>query len=169
MKRLFHIGVITLLLAGSWGTALAASCFCPRAQDHACCRAEYSAHEHGTAPAHDGMEMSRDEMTMTDDGMTMTDMKGTSPASVFEGNVGAVEQPAEPCPHCMGHSGVPVRVIILADSPGQSARGLCTATPEAHEPFVPLASSYAPPVISRQHAPPTALAPRHVLIGVFLI
>jgi hypothetical protein len=157
MKRLFHMCVIWLLLTGSWG-ALTAAAFCPRAQGHACCHAKSSAreHSHEAASAHDGM--------------MMADMEDTSAASAFVGDVGAVEQPPDSCPHCMGHSGLPYTEVVLANAPGPSARDMSAATPEAQESFIPLASSFAPKVISRQHAPPgTSAQHRHVLISVFLI
>jgi hypothetical protein len=156
MKRLFHICVILLLLTGGWGAVLTAA-FCPRAQGHACCPAKSSVqeHEHGTAAAHDGM--------------MMADTGDSYAVSASEGDGRAVVEPSHSCPHCMGHSGVPVTEVFLANAPGQSARDMSTAAPEAQETFAPPASSFTPTVISRQHAPPKASSRRHVLISVFMI
>jgi hypothetical protein len=105
-------------------------------------------------------------MSMAD----MADMEDASVASDFVGNVGAVEQPQDSCPHCLGHSGLPFTEVVLANAPGPSARDMSAAMPEAQETFVPLACLFAPRVISRQHAPPGAsVQQRHVLINVFLI
>jgi hypothetical protein len=154
MKRLFHIGVLALLLTGNWGSVLAAAS-CPRAQGHACCHAKSPAHEHEAAPAHDGM--------------TMGGSDGMSAATADVVGADTFEQPSESCAHCMGHSGAPVMAVVLATAPRQTTRDLSATAPEAQEPFARLVSSFASTVISRQHAPPGSAAPRHVLISVFLI
>jgi hypothetical protein len=153
MKRLSHIGVITLLLTVNWGAVLAAAS-CPRAQGHACCHAKSSAHEHGMSPTHDGMATGG--------------MGNMAALSDDDGNVEALDQPPESCRHCMSHPGVPVTAVV-SSAQGQSARELSAAPTTTLKTSAAHPSSFAPPVVSRQHAPPGASTSRHVLISVFLI
>ena len=154
MKRLYHIGVITLLLAVNWGAVLAAAP-CPRAQGHACCHAKSLAHGHGMSPAHDGMAVGG--------------MEGMAALSDDGGNGEALDQPLESCAHCMSHSGFPVTAVVASGAQGQSGRELSAAPPPTLKTSAAHPSSFAPPVVSRQHAPPGASHSRHLLIGVFLI
>jgi hypothetical protein len=78
-------------------------------------------------------------------------------------------QPVESCAHCLGHSGVvnaPVSSVSVSD---QSAKDIGPV-------LLPVSRFLSPPAtlltqigLPREHAPPASGAPRHVLIGVFLI
>lgn len=147
MKRLLLLCVISLLSVGGWGHVLAAA-FCPNMRDMPRCpmqAAETSAH------GHEGMEMGDAQHR---------------PAAV-EGGVGSLERPLASC--CASGPEVPTAPVVAARGTEQSKRdpgALLKPTVEAVEPPAP---SFAPAVTYRQHAPPGARTPRHVLVGVFLI
>src|SRR5205085_3357295 len=141
MRRLFQIGVVTLLLVGNWGAVLSAS-FCTHARGHACCQAKVPAHEHAPAHAHDGMAMDGGE--------------GMSARSADGEDARAFDQPAESCAHCAGHSGPPPAPFVASGAQTPLARDLNARAPEATWPPNPAAASFAPPITSRQHGPPEA-------------
>ena len=151
MKRLFHVGVLVLFLTGGWGAASAAAS-CPRAQGHACCAAKYAAR--GDAP------------TREHAGMTMDGMADTSHCEAAAVSFG---QSPGACAHCMSHSGIPGTAAVRAHAPAQSSRDLSAPAPSSLKALSAHSPSFAPPVFSRQHAPPRTSTSRHVLVGVFLI
>jgi hypothetical protein len=160
MKRLFHIGVIALLMLGNWGTALAAFS-CARAQGHACCMRKSAAHEATAAPAHDAMMMDG----MMDDMAVSSDVVAVSP----EVDVAALDQAQGICAHCMAHSGAQGAAAAVPHVPARSSRELSATAPRTLKTLAALASSFAPRLFSRERAAPLSSTSRHVLISLFLI
>jgi hypothetical protein len=150
MKRILLICVISLLFVSGWSHVLAAA-FCPNMQDMPDCHMQ--AENVSTSP-HEGHE-----------GMEMGDMQHQQ--SVAEGKADALERPLAPC--CASRPEVPPAPIAASRGAEQSRQDLGAILKPALKAIAPLTNSFAPPVTSRQHAPPGAATPRHVLIGVFLI
>lgn len=151
MKRLFHVGVLVLFLTGGWGTVLAGAS-CPRAQGHACCVAKAAPHDNAPTHAHGRVTM---------DGMADT--------SHCEAAEDSLKQSPESCAHCMSHSSAPGTSAVIAYVPAHSSRDLSASAPASLKTLSASASSFAPPVFSRQHAPPRTSTSRHILVSVFLI
>ncbi len=181
MKRFFPTSLALVLVMGSLGHVFAAA-FCPRMLGHDCCFAKRPAqsHQHMHSMAMAGMT----EESMPMDGDSMPDMvmehadvpvlsridevtqlsnsEEIAPTNKFE-------QPAESCTHCMSHSGVanaPISSVSVAD---QSNKGSGLATLPVSRFLIRPAMKLAQIGLPREHAPPGAKAPRHVLINVFLI
>jgi hypothetical protein len=151
MKRLLLICVISLLFVSGWGHVLAAA-FCPNMQDMPGC-AMQKARTTSTSP-HEGHE-----------GMEMGDMQ--MPPSAAEDKVGALERPLVSC--CVSRPEVPPAPAVASRAVEQSKQDLGAILKPALKAIEALASSFAPPVLSRQHDPPGSTTSRHVLISVFLI
>lgn len=152
MKRLLLICVISLLFVSGWSHVLAAA-LCPNMRVASTCPMQKGNHP---ASSHEAMEMG--EMG----GMQMTQV-------VEEGEVTAVDPPMGSCPHCFSKSEYPTSVVVAIKGVGQPKRDLGVILRQTLKAITPLISSFAPPVSSRQHAPPQATTARHVLISVFLI
>lgn len=97
----------------------------------------------------------------------MGDMQMT-PTSL-EDEVTAVDPPLGPCPHCFSKSEYPTSTVVAVKGVERSKRDLGVILQQAVKALAPQTSSFAPPVSSRQHAPPGVSIPRHVLISIFLI
>jgi hypothetical protein len=151
MKRLLLICVISLLFVSGWGHVLAAA-FCPNMQDMPGCAMQKA--RTTTSSQHEGHE-----------GMEMGDMKMKPIAT--EGKAGALERPLISC--CASRPEIPPAPAVASRGAEQSKQDLGAILKPALKAIAPLAPSFAPPVLSRQHAPPGASTPRHVLISVFLI
>ncbi|MFL6332837.1 MAG: hypothetical protein ACJ754_05765 [Pyrinomonadaceae bacterium] len=81
----------------------------------------------------------------------------------------ALDKPVETCEHCMGRSQLPTPPATLREAE-QSKRGGDVSAPPALSESVSVATTFAPIVLAREHAPPTAVSfGRHVLISVFRI
>ena len=183
-RQPFLIALALLLGLSSLGQVFAAA-FCPRMQGRACCRAKTARPTHNSSCTHEDMAMEGmpiDHVAMhsmqdmsTMDGMvmgeTVTEDMSTPPATSnpSTGTLdNALQQPVEPCPHCLGHSGLPNAPVSSVNAPDEYRKAVDS---------VPLrASSLAPTPITvssnglpREHAPPATSAPRHILNNVFLI
>ena len=106
---------------------------------------------------------SHEEMVMGESG----DMQMTP--TVTEGEANAIEQPIASCPHCFRQSEPPTTSVVATKGVEQSRRDAGAIMQQALKAITLPTSSFAPPVASRQHAPPSASTPRHILISVFLI
>ena len=150
MKRLLLICVISLLFVSGWGHVLAAA-FCPNMQDMPACHMQAEKVSTPSPEGHEGMEMGDMQM----------------PPDSTEGKAGALESPLASC--CASRPEVPPAPIVTSRGAEQSKQDLGAILKPALKAIAPLASSFAPPVTSRQHAPPGTATARHVLISVFLI
>jgi hypothetical protein len=150
MKRLLLICVISLLFVSGWSHVLA-SAFCPNMKDMPDCHMQA---ENVSTSSHEGRE-----------GMEMGDIE--SRQSATEGKAGALERPLVSC--CASRPEVPPAPIATSRGAAQSRQDLGALLKPALKAITPISSSFAPPVTSRQHAPPGTPTARHVLISVFLI
>src|SRR5207248_3812591 len=156
MRRVTSFIGLTLLalLVSGWGNVLAAT-LCPKMQVASCCLTKTT---HDSASQHEAMAM--DGMSM--DGMAMM------PAAEVEAN--SMGQPAASCAHCLSSPDLPFKSVVTVNSVRESERNL--SAPIAASVLRSLAafsSSFAPPISSRQHAPPGSSTSLHVFISVFLI
>src|SRR5436853_4491618 len=152
MKRLLLISVISLLFVSGWSRVLAAA-ICPKTQAMTACPMQI-----GDKPtsSHEAMEM--DEMG---------DMQ--MPPTITDGEANALSQPMGLCPHCFSQPNQQNSTVVASKGVDQSRKDFGSALQQAIKVITPQTSSFAPPVASRQHAPPGASTARHVLISVFLI
>jgi len=117
-----------------------------------------------------GMPMDHMVMHGTHDMSKMDDMSPPSTNSVYAGTLDdALEQPLEPCPHCLSHSGFANAPVSSMNVPDESRKAVDSVP-------LPTVRFLAPPVITlasnrlpREHAPPGTSAPRNILNSVFLI
>ena len=148
MKRLLLICVISLLFVSGWSHVLAAT-FCPNMQDMPGCAMQTG---HTSTSSHEGMEMYDMQMTPT----------------IAESEVNAMQQP-QMFSCCTSRPELPSSPVIASRGAEQSKQDLGAILQQAIKALAPQTISFAPPISSRQHAPPGASTPRHVLISVFLI
>jgi len=128
-------------------------------------------------------DMSMDRVTMrgmydmsTMDGMVMGEMVteniSTRPSTgnTFTGTSDdALEQPVEPCPHCMSHSGFPNAPVSSVNAPDESRKAIDSVALPASSFLWPSVTTVASNGLPREHAPPGTSAPRNILNSVFLI
>ena len=150
MKRLLLICVISLLFVSGWGHVLAAA-FCPNMQDMPGCAMQMG---NASASPHEGHE-----------GMQMGDMQ--MPPNATEDKTGALERPLVSC--CASRPEIPPAPVLASRGAEQSKQDLGAVLKPVVKAIAPPTPSFATAITSRQHAPPGAAAPRHVLIQVFLI
>ena len=151
MRRVTSFIGITLLalLVSGWGNVLAAA-LCPKMQVASCCLMKTT---HDSASQHEAMAM---------DGMAMM------PAAEVEAN--SIGQPAASCAHCLSSPDLPFKSVGTVNSVRESERNLSAAVAASVlRSLAAFSSSFAPPISSRQHAPPGSSTSLHVLINVFLI
>jgi hypothetical protein len=159
MRRFLLTASVLLLFVSGWSQVLAASLCSHTPGAHACCRTKGAGHEHGQASSHQGMVM---------DGIESMEMPFEDAAPATNESAISFGQPIADCAHCLGHS-QPQTVPVASITSDQSGRVKEPLSPPVAVAPVPLASAFAPPVTTRQHAPPGALTARHVLISVFRI
>lgn len=149
MKRLLLICVSALLFVSGWSHVLAAV-FCPNMQDMPGCamKTERAAHASGHA-----------EMETGDMQMPHGDVKDEAG--------GALDRPLVSC--CASRPDVPPAPIITSRGAERSKQDLGTVLNPASKAIAPPIPAFAPPITSRQHAPPGISTQRHVLISVYLI
>jgi len=158
MKRFSLIGVVFALFMSGWGGVLAAA-FCPRLQGHSCCLTRMAGHSHHSMSPHDGMAM---------DGMEETPPPA-APVADAGASANTLSQPVEPCAHCMSHSGpvnIPASIVNMSE---QSKRDAGAGPLPTARMLAQLATPSAEAGPAREHSPPGAASPRHVLISVFRI
>jgi hypothetical protein len=176
MKRFFPNTLALLLVIGGLGHVFAAT-LCPRSPGRECCFANTSNHTHDSLPSHQDMaehcmpmdSMSMDDMAM-DDTVAVEVPNPFAPAVVFEEvSASRFEQPVEFCAHCMMHSGLSNGPASVVTGPDESRKAVDSVP-------LPVSSFLAPSLttVTRngspgEHAPPGPVAPRHILISVFLI
>ena len=148
MKRLLPICAICLLFVSGWGHVLAAA-FCTNMRDAQGCAMHAS---DDSARGHDGMEMGDMQMPAATD---------------TEGRVGSLERPLASC--CASRPEAPPAPVVASRGAERSKHDLGALLKPVPKVIAPPAPSFAPTVTSRQHAPPGAQTPRHVLVNVFLI
>jgi hypothetical protein len=153
MKRLLLISIISLLFVSGWSHVLAAA-LCPKTQAMAACPMQ----------AGDKTTSSHETMGMAE----MGDMQ-QMPATIAEGESNVVEQPMGSCPHCFKQPEQQNSPVVVSKGAEQSKRNLSVILQQAVQVITPQSTSFAPPISSRQHAPPQPTTARHVLISVFLI
>lgn len=196
MKRLFPTSLALLLVIASLGHVLAAA-FCPRVLGRECCFAKKTAHHaHSSSSSHENMAvhdtcmdgMKMDSMNMGDmpmdatsmDHMGMNDMEVDAatvdltipfspPAFTEQAVANKLDQPVEPCAHCLSHSGV-------ANAPVSFVSGSNESGKEIGSVLLPVSKFLNRPAIAPaqiglpgEHAPPGTRASRHILMSVFLI
>jgi hypothetical protein len=150
MKRLLLICVISLLFVSGWSYVLA-SAFCPDMQDMPNCHMQTGNAFTSPHKGHEGMEMG--------------DMQMASVTT--ESKAHKLERPLVSC--CASRPQIPPAPIVARRGAEQSKQDLGALLKPALKAITQPTSSFAPPVTSRQHAPPGDSTPRHVLISVFLI
>lgn len=128
-----------------------AAALCPNMQDMPNCHMQA---ENVSTSSHDGHE-----------GMEMGDMQ--MPPNTTESKAGVLERALASC--CASRPEVPPIPAVASRGAEQSKQDLGAILKPALKAITPLTTSFAPPVTSRQHAPPGAATARHVLISVFLI
>lgn len=152
LMRRRHLSVVILLsalLLGAWGQALAASS-CPHMrQEHACCHARVMHY----GAAHD----------LVGDVHTMRAVEAACGAEVT-----ASDKPIEECDHCMGRSPRSPQTALLREvnltNPGPQFVAPAPASGSSD-----LALPFTASVPSREHSPPETSADRRILINVFRI
>ena len=149
MKRFLLISIILLLFVSGWSHVLAAA-FCPHMQDMPGCAMKTASTAH--ASGHEGMEMGDMQM----------------PPRETDEKVGALERPLASC-CASSRPDVPPAPVVASRGAEQSKQDLGALLKPLPKALEPTAPSFAPPITSRQHAPPGASAQRHVLINVYLI
>ena len=150
MKRLLLICAISLLFVSGWSHVLAAA-FCPKMQEMPDChmqKAPTSASQH---EGHEGMEMGDMQMS----------------PSALEDKVNSLERSVASC--CANRSALPPSSVIVSRGAEQPRKELGAVLQTALKVIAPPTPSFAPPVASRQHAPPVDSTPLHLLLSVFLI
>lgn len=195
MKRLLLSSLALLLVTSSVGQVFAAA-FCPRASGHECCFARTVSHAHRSSSSHEkmaGHHMHMDGMSM--DGMNTNDMQmaNTSmdhmamndmtigaatvdmsvpfspPAFNEPGVASKFDQPVEPCAHCVGHSGIANAPVSFVSVSGQSGKDVGRVLLPVSRFLVRAPLTLARVGLPREHPPPGASAPVHILTSVFLI
>jgi hypothetical protein len=152
IRSLSSGALLLALLLSAWGNVSAAACPHMR-QDHACCHAGVAPHP----ASHHGMDETE-----------MGDMQAGHEAEQ-SADTRALDKPVETCEHCMGRSQLPTPPATLREVE-QSKRGEDVSAPLALSEPISIITSFAPIVLAREHAPPTAVSSeRHVLISVFRI
>jgi hypothetical protein len=171
-RQPFLIALALLLGMSSMGHVFAAA-FCPRMQGHECCLAKTTRATHNSSCTHENMAM--DHLTMHDmsimDGMVTDNTSApSSPGNAYTVTLDdALEQPAEPCPHCLSHSGLPNAPVWLVNVRDESRRSADSVPLPASSFLAPSVVTVASNGLPREHAPPGTSAPRHILNNVFLI
>ena len=150
MKRLFLICVISLLFVSGWSHVLAAA-ICPNMQDMPSCHMQTGNASTSLHEGHKGMEMGDKQMTRP----------------VVASEVNSLERPLASC--CASRPALPPSSLIVSKGAEQPKKELGVALQKTPKAIAPPTLSFAPPITSRQHAPPGVSTQRHVLIGVFLI
>lgn len=150
MKRLFLICVIALLFVSGWSHVLAAA-ICPNTQAMSSC------------PMQTESKLTSSHEVMGE----MGDMQ--MPPTITEDEANTLEQPMGSCPHCFTQPEQQTTPVVASKGVEQSKRDLGIILHQKIKALAPRTSSFAPPILSRQHAPPQASAPRYVLISSFLI
>jgi hypothetical protein len=156
MKRVLLILIISLLFVSGWGIVLADT-LCPHKQAR---RAHQGVepvvkHERGSS-CH--AEMARDEVEANE-----------TPAAEEEEQRASFEGQTGPCTHCITNPETPTNLFAFARATELSKRDARAAVLPPSSFLSPFATSFAPPVQARQHAPPGTLSRRHLLLSVFLI
>src|SRR5947208_622810 len=118
-RLLFTMIIVSALLASAWANVLAAA-FCPHFnQKHVCSFKQSAPQPASTKPeSHAGMcDMDMSEMPMEAADKSPAEISTQSmPAdAVDDSNADAdtLDQPDEPCPHCLMHSQTPSGTIIV--------------------------------------------------------
>ncbi|MBC7909281.1 MAG: hypothetical protein H7Y30_02200 [Pyrinomonadaceae bacterium] len=156
MKRVLLILIISLLFVSGWGVVFADT-LCPHKQARrAHERIETVAQHREGSSCHE--EMASDEA----EAIEPPDAEEEAQRASFEGQTG-------PCTHCITNPETPANLLVFTRVAELSKR-------DAGVPVLPpsgflssFATSFAPPVQARQHAPPGTLSRRHLLLNVFLI
>jgi hypothetical protein len=155
MKRVLLILVISLLFVSGWGVVLADT-LCPHKQARRAQQRTESAMAHGQRPS------CHAEMAMDDaENAGATSAEDEERISVT-GHTGL-------CNHCVSRPENQTNLFIFARGTEQTKRDAAAPLLPAANSLSPFASSFAPPVRARQHAPPVKLARRHLLLSIFLI
>jgi hypothetical protein len=174
MKRFFPTSLALLLVMGSLGHVFAAA-LCPGSFGRECCFAKTSNHTHDSSSCHQDMAMHlmpmdgmpTDNMAMDDTATVDTSKRLAPPVVNKEAVANRFEQPVEPCPHCLAHSGsVNAPVSFVSVQSGREIGSVLLPVSRFHiRPAIAVAQIGLP----REHPPPDSSAPRHILISVFLI
>lgn len=185
-QALLITGIITTLLLSGWNGALASVMCAHNAghadavqREHACCRktaGDESAHCAMTAgeagDVHDGEPSAQHEAgAMSHEvGHAATSQHRDDAGDGIETQTQAVLQPADPCAHCMGRSGLPPASAKLREAGiAKRVEDIRAAREERrHEPRL---ASFITEITPSQGAPPglSDSTPRYVLFSIFLI
>jgi hypothetical protein len=166
--------ILLAFLAGAWGNVLAAS-FCPRiGLAHACCLKHYS-HPSQSRENHAIHHMDMGQMPDMPMEMPAEPTQETSPQQQPEplaqmdriATTAAWDPIFETCSHCLNHSQLPFSTATLRET--ESTKRSTDAGAPRLVPGAPLATLPGLIFDPRDHAPPGALSPRHLLINVFRI
>lgn len=150
MKRLLLICVISLLFVSGWSHVLATA-LCPDMQDMSGCHMQTRDTSVSTHEGHQGMEMGDKQMS----------------SHVVASEANSLERPMASC--CASRPALPPSSIMVSKGAEQPKKELGIVPQKTPKTIAPPTLSFAPPVTSRQHAPPGGSTSRHVLVSVFLI
>lgn len=79
-----------------------------------------------------------------------------------------LDQPGEPCPHCLMHS-QPASGALIVQANNSEKRSVESEVPPATSALVTLPAVFVAKPSPNEHAPPGESSRRHVLISVFRI
>jgi hypothetical protein len=163
-----------------------AAAFCPRMQGRECCLAKTVRYAPESSCIHedtaiDGAPM--DDMIMhgmhdmsTMDGMVMDETPTNDLSAPFSTRSfyaatlnDPLQQPVQPCPHCLSHSGLLNAPVSSVKAPDESRKAVDTAPLPASTFLTPSVITVPSNGLPEEHAPPGTSAPRHILNNVFLI
>jgi hypothetical protein len=155
MKRLLLICVISLLFVSGWGHVLGLA-FCPNMRAVPGCVMQRSM---------DSAAATTSTSAQSHEGMEMNDMQVEQ--GFIAGEADSMERLPASC--CMNRPDAPSTPVVVSRGAEQSKKEPGATLQPTLKAIAPPAASFAPPVSSRQHAPPSPKTQRHVLINVFLI
>ena len=173
-RALYTWCLLVAFVAGECGNVLAAA-FCPHAGSARVCCLKHNPNPAQSRKDHTVHQM--DMGQMADMQMEMpaepsehaTSRQQTEPFAEVDDNAPAagLDQPLEPCSHCLSHSQLPLGPGTLRETESaQQQKDAITTGLTPHN-----ASTTLPGLIfdPRDHAPPGVSSPRYLLINVFRI
>jgi hypothetical protein len=172
-RAIYTSCLLVAFVAGECGNVLAAA-FCPHTgSSRACClkhnpnpsqsRENHSVHQMDMGQMADmQMEMPAEAAEQT------TSRQQSDPLAELDHNTQAIglDQPLEPCSHCLNHSQLPLGSGVLRETESAPQRKAVTTELASQGASITLPALIFDP---RVHAPPGVPSPRYLLINVFRI
>jgi hypothetical protein len=174
-KRVIYTSCLLVAFAAvQCGNVLAAA-FCPRAASARACCLRHNPHpsqsrENQSVHQMDMGQMADMQMEMpAEPAEETTPRKQSEPLAEVDDNAVAIglDQPLEPCSHCLNHSQLPLGSGTLRET--EAAQWRADAIISELAPQTALVTLPGLIFDPRDHAPPGILSPRYLLINVFRI